>query len=43
MAGILNPDAPGLELPGMDITGIATSYGIESARVRVPLEPHPRR
>jgi benzoylformate decarboxylase len=28
------PDTPGLELPGMDITGIATSYGIESARVQ---------
>jgi benzoylformate decarboxylase len=26
-------DTPGLELPGMDITGIATSYGVESERV----------
>jgi benzoylformate decarboxylase len=27
------PGTPGLELPGMDITGVATSYGVESARV----------
>jgi benzoylformate decarboxylase len=27
------PDTPGLELPGMGITGIATSHGIESVRV----------
>jgi benzoylformate decarboxylase len=27
------PDTPGLELPGMDIAGIATSYGIQSERV----------
>ncbi len=28
------PDTPGLELPGMDIPGIATSYGVQSARVK---------
>jgi benzoylformate decarboxylase len=28
------PDTPGLELPGMDIPGIATSYGIQSERVK---------
>jgi benzoylformate decarboxylase len=28
------PDAPGLELPGMDIPGIATSYGVPSERVK---------
>jgi benzoylformate decarboxylase len=28
------PNTPGLELPGIDITGIATSYGIESTRVQ---------
>ena len=27
------PDTPGLELPGMDIPGIATSYGVQSERV----------
>ena len=25
------PDTPGLEIPGMDITGIATSYGVHAA------------
>jgi benzoylformate decarboxylase len=28
------PDAPGMELPDMDIPGIATSYGIQSERVK---------
>jgi benzoylformate decarboxylase len=28
-----DPDAPGLELPGMDIPGIAASYGVQSERV----------
>jgi benzoylformate decarboxylase len=28
------PDTPGLELPGMDIPGIATSYGVQSERVK---------
>ena len=28
------PDTPGLELPGMDIPGIATSYGVPSERVK---------
>jgi benzoylformate decarboxylase len=27
------PDPPGLELPGMDITAIAASYGIASERL----------
>jgi benzoylformate decarboxylase len=27
------PSTPGLELPGIDIAGIATAYGIESRRV----------
>ena len=29
-----DPDAPGMELPGMDIPGIATSYGVQSERVK---------
>jgi benzoylformate decarboxylase len=28
------PDTPGLELPGMDIPGIAAAYGVESERVK---------
>lgn len=28
------PDTPGLELPGMDIPGIATAYGVPSERVK---------
>jgi len=28
------PDTPGLELPGMDIPGIAASYGVQSERVK---------
>jgi benzoylformate decarboxylase len=28
-----DPDAPGMELPDMDIPGIATSYGVPSERV----------
>jgi benzoylformate decarboxylase len=28
------PDAPGLELPGMDIPGIAAGYGVQSERVK---------
>ena len=28
------PETPGLELPGMDIPGIATSYGVQSERVK---------
>ena len=28
------PDTPGLELPGIDIPGIATSYGVQSERVK---------
>jgi benzoylformate decarboxylase len=28
------PDTPGMELPGMDIPGIATSYGVQSGRVK---------
>ena len=28
------PDTPGMELPGMDIPGIATSYGVQSERVK---------
>jgi benzoylformate decarboxylase len=27
-------DTPGLELPGMDIPGIAASYGVQSERVK---------
>ena len=27
------PDVPGLDLPDIDITGIASSYGIPAARV----------
>ena len=30
------PDTPGLELPGMDIPGIAASYGVESERIKMP-------
>jgi benzoylformate decarboxylase len=29
-----DPDAPGMELPDMDIPGIATSYGVQSERVK---------
>jgi benzoylformate decarboxylase len=29
-----DPDAPGMELPGMDITGIAAAYGVQSDRVK---------
>jgi benzoylformate decarboxylase len=29
-----DPDAPGMELPGMDISGIAASYGVQSERVK---------
>ena len=29
-----DPDAPGMELPDMDIPGIATSYGVPSERVK---------
>jgi benzoylformate decarboxylase len=29
-----DPDAPGMELPDMDIPGIASSYGVESERVK---------
>ena len=29
------PDTPGLELPGMDIPGIATSYGVPSERAKL--------
>jgi benzoylformate decarboxylase len=32
------PDAPGLELPGMDIPGIATGYGVPSERVQTLAE-----
>jgi hypothetical protein len=28
------PDTPGLELPGMDIPGIAASCGVQSERVK---------
>jgi benzoylformate decarboxylase len=28
------PDAPGMELPGIDYPGIAASYGVESGRVK---------
>lgn len=28
------PDTPGLELPGMDIPGIAASYGVQCERVK---------
>ena len=28
------PDAPGMELPDMDIPGIAASYGVQSERVK---------
>jgi benzoylformate decarboxylase len=28
------PDAPGMELPDMDIPGVAASYGIQSERVK---------
>jgi thiamine pyrophosphate-dependent acetolactate synthase large subunit-like protein len=29
-----DPDASGMELPGLDIPGIAASYGVESERVK---------
>jgi benzoylformate decarboxylase len=29
-----DPDAPGMELPDMDIPGIATAYGVQSERVK---------
>jgi thiamine pyrophosphate-dependent acetolactate synthase large subunit-like protein len=29
-----DPDAPGMELPDMDIPGIAASYGVQSQRVK---------
>ena len=29
-----DPDAPGMELPDIDIPGIATAYGIPSERVK---------
>jgi benzoylformate decarboxylase len=29
-----DPDAPGLELPDMDIPGIAAAYGVQSERVK---------
>jgi thiamine pyrophosphate-dependent acetolactate synthase large subunit-like protein len=29
-----DPDVPGMELPDMDIPGIATSYGVQSERVK---------
>jgi benzoylformate decarboxylase len=29
-----DPDAPGLELPDMDIPGVAAAYGVESERVK---------
>jgi thiamine pyrophosphate-dependent acetolactate synthase large subunit-like protein len=29
-----DPDAPGMELPDMDIPGIAASYGVQSERVK---------
>ena len=28
------PDAPGMELPDMDIPGVAASYGVQSERVK---------
>jgi benzoylformate decarboxylase len=28
------PDAPGMELPDMDIPGIAAAYGVDSGRVK---------
>ncbi|MFC5003147.1 hypothetical protein ACFPIJ_35610 [Dactylosporangium cerinum] len=27
------PDTPGLDLPGMDVVGLATSYGVPAVRV----------
>jgi thiamine pyrophosphate-dependent acetolactate synthase large subunit-like protein len=29
-----DPDAPGMELPDMDIPGMAASYGVQSQRVK---------
>lgn len=29
-----DPDAPGMLLPGIDIPGIAASYGVQSERVK---------
>jgi benzoylformate decarboxylase len=29
-----DPDAPGMELPDMDIPGVAASYGVQSERVK---------
>ena len=29
-----DPDAPGMELPDMDIPGIAASYGVQSQQVK---------
>ena len=29
-----DPDAPGMELPGIDYAGIAAAYGVRSERVK---------